>query len=129
MVQEAERPGPLGAKHPLLSLSAFDLASAWGEETIFIRAARPLDESIDGLCRRGWFPGHEAALQMRLWDALQTFEQSGGAVASIDWNRVKSDPAWAAQELATAAGISPTERQLQTAAALVRTSTAQAIAA
>jgi hypothetical protein len=43
------------AKHPLLCLSGFDLEEAWGPNYKVIRAARPLEESIAGLTKRGWF--------------------------------------------------------------------------
>lgn len=119
-LQEAARPGPVGAKHPLLSLCAADLATAWGPETCFVRAGRPLEESVDGLCRRSWFPGHEIALQTRLWDALAAFERSHPSVVTIDWNQVKSNPLSAARDLASAVGLAPTEEQLTAAASLVR---------
>ena len=128
VVQEAERTAVLGAKHPLLSLSAFDLVEAWGSSTRFVRASRPLDESIAGLQRRGWFPGYEVALQTRLWKALEAFEHSH-AVISVDWNRAKADPIWAAQELAQAAGLTPSDEQLHHAAALVHAPIPAALAA
>ena len=128
LVQQAERPDPLGAKHPLLSFSAFDLVAAWGPATRFIRAARPLDESIAGLQRRSWFPGFEVVLQTRIWEALEAFDRSH-EVISIDWNRAKVEPAWAASELAQAVGLNPNDEQLRYAASLVQPAAPVTIAA
>ena len=63
----------VGAKHPLLVLCGDDLREAWGAETKFLWAWRPLDESIASLERRGWWPGKERAVQNRLWDAAAGF--------------------------------------------------------
>jgi hypothetical protein len=129
VVQEDARPGPLGAKHPLLSLCAADLVAAWGPKTCFVRASRSLEDSVAGLRRRGWFPDHEVVLQSRLWDALAEFEQSHPPTVTLDWNRVKSNPAWAARELASAVGLDPTKEQLAAAAALVHAPAGPALAA
>ena len=127
-LQEKMSRAPVGAKHPLLSLSAFDLASAWGGGTCFIRAWRSMEESLDGLRRRAWFPGHEIALQKKLWEALESFER-GHSVNRFDWNNVKSDPAQTARDLARAASLSPTGDQLAAAAALFRSPAARPLAA
>jgi hypothetical protein len=118
--QEIARPGPLGAKHPLLSLCAADLLAAWGPETYFVRAWRSLEDSVEGLRRRDWFPGHELALQTRLCRELNEFEHSNPPAVTLDWNRVKSNPSQAAAELASALGLNPTTEQLASAAALIR---------
>ena len=44
-MQEAVR-GPIGAKHPLLSLCGTDLIEAWGAETRFVWACRSFAESL-----------------------------------------------------------------------------------
>jgi len=49
----------VGAKHPLLCLGGYDFQEAWGAETKFIWAYRPLEQSISSLERRGWWPGRE----------------------------------------------------------------------
>jgi hypothetical protein len=55
-VEHHESKNPLVcAKHPLLCLSAFDIEEAWGPNYKVIRAARPLEESIAGLAKRGWY--------------------------------------------------------------------------
>jgi hypothetical protein len=129
ITQEFVRPGPLGAKHPLLSLSGPDLIAAWGPDVYFVRVWRSLEDSVDGLRRRGWFPGIEVPLQKRLWIALEEFERLHQPVVTLDWDRVKSDSAWAARELASALGLKPTDQQFHAAAALVRTSQSQSCAA
>ena len=63
-------------KHPLLSLSAPDLDVAWGTEYRAIRAVRPLQQSIDGLRRRGWCPGQEERIQNRLFAASEAYFSS-----------------------------------------------------
>ncbi len=117
---EGRHPGPIGAKHPLLSLCGPDLLTAWGSAARFIRCGRPLNESIDGLRRRGWFPGHEVGLQTRLWDALVDLERQPNAnVTTVDWGMAKADPLGAARAVARAAGIDPSAEQLDAAAAVV----------
>jgi hypothetical protein len=117
--------GPLGAKHPLLSLCAADLLSAWGPDTIFVRAWRPFEESVDGLRARGWFTGHEIALQMRLWNALAQFERAHGFALVMDWNRVRCNPSAAVAELAEIVGLKPSPTQAKDAASTVRLPTTQ----
>jgi hypothetical protein len=128
-LQEAARPGPLGIKHPLLSLCASDLLQAWGPHTRMIRASRPLEESVHGLERRGWFPGFELDIQNRLWASLEAFEQAHPNVLRMDHHLVMNEPAEAARMLATAIGLDATEGQLQSAASLVRRKAPRKIAA
>lgn len=69
--QESIRPGPVGAKHPLLSLCIDDLAAAWGEDTCWLWSWRTLDQSIAGLVRRKWFSEEDSVhMQNRLWEIL-----------------------------------------------------------
>ncbi|HTU18077.1 MAG TPA: hypothetical protein VMG10_08440 [Gemmataceae bacterium] len=119
-LQESVGPGPVGAKHPLLSLCGPDLVAAWGSGIRLIWSWRPFDESVAGLERRHWFKGGEASLQQKLWEALHEFERSHPEVVRIDWRHVKLDPARAACELASLAGIEPSPAQLQSAAGFVR---------
>ncbi len=118
--KEAMRPGRVGAKHPLLSLCANDLALAWGEDTRFVWARRPIEDSIAGLVRRGWFRGHEARLQRRLWDAIDAFETSGAKVERIEWTDLHEDPMATARRLATIVGITDAETRLAAATRFVR---------
>lgn len=119
-LQETVRPGPSGAKHPLLSLCANDIAAAWGPNTRFIWCWRPLGQSISGLQRRGWFTGYEESLQQSLWDALHEFESSRADVAKLDWARVKSDPEWSTRELAALTELELSETELRAAAKFIR---------
>jgi len=121
-LQECTHPGPSGAKHPLLSLCGDDLSTAWGPETRFIWSWRPLDQSIAGLQRRGWFPGYEESLQQQLWEAVNDFESRHGGVARLDWTKVQSDPLEATRQLAALAGLERSDDQLRTAAGFIRTS-------
>jgi hypothetical protein len=120
--QECIRPGPVGAKHPLLSLSGDDLVAAWGPQTHFIWSWRPLDESIAKLKERGWAwsKGYEESLQKRLWDSLHAFESHCSKVVRFEWARLKSDPARGVRELASLVGLAVTEEQVQAAARFIR---------
>ena len=60
-------------KHPLLLLSANDLLEACGTEARFIWSFRPLNESIDKLTKRGWWPGGERFIQTALWNKAKPF--------------------------------------------------------
>jgi len=123
-LQESTAEGYVGAKHPLLSLCGPDLLAAWGADVRFIWSYRSLEDSIRGLKRRNWFPGHEDRVQRHLWDALEAFERSHVALFKIDWLRVKANPQRGARELAQAAGLEPTDAQLDAAAGIVRPSAA-----
>ncbi len=118
--QESIRSAPAGAKHPLLALTARDVVAAWGADTRFIWARRSLAESIAGLTRRGWFPGREPAMQLRLWGAIDAFVGSGHAVTAIDWEETQRDPAAAAMRLAALVDLEPDDDQVAAAASLVR---------
>jgi hypothetical protein len=72
-MENRSRGRPVALKHPLLSLSAPDVLEAWGNETLFVWAYRPLNESIHGLRKRGWFANSSAPLQTKLWRALHDF--------------------------------------------------------
>lgn len=111
----------IGAKHPLLSLCAHDLLEAWGPDTRFLWSWRPLEESVAGLRRRGWFGEHAESLQQRLWEALQRFDESHpGLVFRLDWNEVKANPLRAAGVLASFAGLEADDERLQLAAGCIR---------
>lgn len=118
--QEERSPAPAGAKHPLLALCAREVLAAWGGETRIIWAWRPLDESVAGLVRRGWFPGREAAMQQQVWDAIETLGRQGVPIESLDWRETQRDPAAAAARLADIAGLEPDASQLAAAVQFVR---------
>jgi hypothetical protein len=120
--QEASRPGPVGAKHPLLTMCVPDLIAAWGPETHFIWARRPFDDSVAGLHRRRWFkPDQIVSLQSKLWDVLHALDAKHPLI-KFDWNHVISNPSWAAEQLATSIGLNPTPDQLRAATEFVRPS-------
>ena len=118
--QEAARPQPAGAKHPLLSLCPDDLVDAWGPNTRFIWCWRPLDQSITKLKQRGWFIGHAEALQKKLWAALTRFHSRHFSMEILDWGKVQSEPEWAARALATLAEVDRSDAQLKAAARCIR---------
>lgn len=117
--QETMRPGPIGAKHPLLSLSGEDLVAAWGVDARFVWAWRPLADSVAGLQRRGWYIGVEQSMQKKLWDALNAFAYSHPGVARFEWERVRSEPFVVARQLASIAGLEPHEQSLVAAAEFI----------
>ncbi|HTW36935.1 MAG TPA: hypothetical protein VMD49_00020 [Steroidobacteraceae bacterium] len=110
----------VGAKHPLLSLCGKDLVAAWGKDARFVWSYRPLEESIRGLKRRSWMPGHEERVQRRLWEALHELERSNVPMLKLDWGQVKADPAFGVRELARVAEIDPTAAQLSSVANIIR---------
>jgi hypothetical protein len=67
-----ERSALICVKHPLLCLSAYDICEAWGDDIRIIRAARPIEKSIRGLCERKWFPS-PVEVQQRLYNVSQEF--------------------------------------------------------
>ncbi len=122
--QESASSAPAGVKHPLLALSANDIVAAWGADTRFIWARRPLAESVAGLTRRAWFPGREPVMQARLWYAMDAFAGSGAAVTALDWDETRRDPAAAALRLSALLDLNPDGEQLAAAAGFVRGSAA-----
>ena len=123
--QQSSRPGPVGAKHPLLTMCVPDLLSAWGSDTQVIWARRSFNDSVAGLHRRRWFkPNQIISLQTKLWDILHALDAKHHLI-KFDWNHVKSDPAWAAQQLASSIGLTPTPDQLHAATQFVRPTSQQ----
>jgi hypothetical protein len=124
VLQESLGLSPIvGAKHPLLSLCGEDLLEAWGQDTLFIWSWRPLTDSVSALQRRGWFGEHARQIQERLWEALQQFDKvHPGLVFKLDWDHVKSDPLWAAHELASLCGIVADDDRLKVVASQIRPS-------
>lgn len=108
----------VGVKHPLLCLCGDDLVTAWGADTIFLRAYRPLDESIERLRARRWFAQREEQIQRRLWQALEAFCTRQPHLL-VDYRRLRSDPATALREIAEYAGVQPTPAQWTAAEAFI----------
>jgi hypothetical protein len=63
----------MAIKHPLLLLSADDLLEACGTRVRFIWSYRRLNESIDKLTKREWWPGGERFIQTALWNRVKPF--------------------------------------------------------
>src|SRR5579884_182841 len=108
----------VGAKHPLLCLCGDDLVTAWGADTIFLRACRPLEDSIERLRVRKWFPQREEKLQRRLWQALEEFCARQPHLP-IEYRRLRSDPAAVLRDVAGYAHLAPTASQLAAAEAFI----------
>ena len=100
----------VGAKHPLLCLCGDDLVAAWGADTIFLRACRPLEESIERLRARNWFAQREEPLQRRLWQALEEFCGRQPHLP-VEHHRLRSDPAVVLREIAAYCHLGPTASQ------------------
>lgn len=110
--------GVVGAKHPLLCLCGDDLLTAWGADTLFLRACRPLEESIARLKARNWFSPHEERLQRTLWQALEQFCARQPHLR-VEYHRLRSEPAAVIGEIAASAHLNPTASQLAAAAASI----------
>lgn len=110
--------GTVGAKHPLLCLCGDDLVTAWGVDTLFLRACRPLEESIERLRARNWFAPREEALQRHLWVALEKF-CAKQVHLPIAFHRLKSETATVLAEIIAYAGLTPTDEQKEAAIAFI----------
>jgi len=108
----------VGAKHPLLCLCGDDLVTAWGADSIFLRACRPLDESIERLRARNWFPYRAEPLQRRLWQALEEFCARQPHLP-VEYHRLRRDPATVLREIAAYAHLQPTATQWMAAEAFI----------
>lgn len=112
-------PGPVGVKHPLLALETDTILQAWGAAVLFLRARRPLDESLDRLRARQWFAGHEEPLQRKLWQALEAFG-SRQPHLSVSSHRLRAEPAAVIAEIAAYAHLTLTSAQHAAAVAFIR---------
>ena len=120
-VEGRERPGAawVGAKHPLLSLCGDDLLEAWGAGTRWLWAHRPPDESIRSLAALGWWPGREAFVQSRLWDAAGRFF-AGRDHLRVELARLRADPSREVERIAHYLGLGPDGEQVRAAVQSVR---------
>ena len=116
---ETARSGPaIAAKHPLLGLCLPELVEAWGPELRFIRALRPLEDSVRGLNRRGWFPEPEK-MQRLLSREIEAFFETGHPYVAVDFEGILTAPKFEIQRLAEELGIEVTEATIERASALV----------
>ncbi|HEY7158747.1 MAG TPA: hypothetical protein VH575_32685 [Gemmataceae bacterium] len=117
-LREGVHQGAAGAKHPLLCLCGDDLVEAWGTQTLFVRAYRPLGESIARLRLRRWFAGHEDRLQLNLWDAAENFCTRQPHLR-VEYHRLKREPAAVLGEVVAYTRLTPTAEQMATAVAFI----------
>ena len=110
--------GVVGAKHPLLCLCGEDLLTAWGADTLFLWACRPLEESIARLKARNWFFPYEDQLQRTLWQALEQFRARQPHL-TVEYHRLRSDPGTVLRDIAAYAHLNPTASQLAAAEAFI----------
>lgn len=111
-VQKREQAGVswVGAKHPLLSLSGNDLVQAWGEETMFIRCCRPLEESIKSMKTGMGYRGDAQLVQSTLLAALDLF-CAGRRHLEIHFEAIMNDPGHEMQRLVDFLQITPNGEQ------------------
>ena len=107
----------IGIKHPLLCLSAPDIDQAWGDEVCYIWSKRRLDDSIAGLKRRNWY-AHPAAMQNKLWDALNRFTANHEHL-EIEYSELVEKPHVTVERLVHSLGLSADENQCAAAAASI----------
>jgi len=109
---------PIGAKHPLLSMSPSDLVEAWGDNTKFIWTSRPPLKSIESLVKLGWWKEPEL-IQLELWYRTRRFLESREHLV-IEFRETLADPAKQIDSLIEYLGINPTAEQIADAIQLVR---------
>lgn len=111
----------VAAKHPLLGLCLPEILEAWGPDVRFIRAMRPLEDSIRGLARRGWFSEPER-MQRILDQEIRGFFDEGHPFVAVDYRDVVAAPESEVWKLATELGIEVTPATMERAVALVQRS-------
>lgn len=108
----------VGAKHPLLSLSAHDIKRAWGSKTRFVWIRRSLDDAIQSLEKMQWFKDAET-VQRKLAQAADEFFVKTPHLR-IEFDSLRSKPQLVVQTLIDHLGLSPDSSQLLAAESLVR---------
>lgn len=86
----SSRSAIVGAKHPLLTLSAVDVMQSWGQDTLVVWTDRLVDQSIESLQKLGWFP-NPASMQRRLHTAASDFFDPQRHLR-VDYQDVLKDP-------------------------------------
>jgi hypothetical protein len=89
-IQKQQGASVIGLKHPQLSLCGDEIIEAWGEETKFIWAYRPLEDSIRGLTKRAWFRDSDL-IQKSLWKPVNIFFEKAEHLR-IECNDLRSKP-------------------------------------
>ena len=113
----------IGAKHPLLVLSARDVLEAWGPSTRLVWAHRPFEESVDSLTRRGWWP-RPREMQQILWDALAELFGGGGDEAHahlrVEFDALRADPRTEIGRIVEHLDLDPMPEQMEAAVRFIR---------
>jgi len=121
--QQADRPvgrvaKVCGAKHPLMSLSAFDIEAAWGPETRFIWVRRDLNDAIESLRRLNWWSAAER-IQTHLYESASCFIESRPSSENcliIDYEDLLTDPLATAKRAADFLEMGSLDHELESAA-------------
>ncbi|QTN32413.1 class I SAM-dependent methyltransferase [Akkermansiaceae bacterium] len=108
----------LCVKHPLLGLCLPETGRAWGKDTVFIHAKRPLEKSIRGLERRGWFPEPER-MQRVIHKCIDDWIGRGNPCLSADYEELLAAPEIAIPKLARDLGINVPGSVIDRAVAMV----------
>jgi len=109
----------IGAKHPLLSLCCDDILAAWGCNTRFIWAYRPIEESIASLTKVGWWHPMECwRIQEILWEEANIFF-SNNQHFRMEHDALIQDPFQHIERIAKFVGISAKEGNIRAAAAFI----------
>jgi hypothetical protein len=111
--------GPIGAKHPLLSLCGHDLLEAWGESTKFLWSYRPVGDSICSLQKVGWWRGSEKHIQTQLFFACEKFFTRQPCLR-VTYSEMVDDPAVVIQSIIDYLELTPTKGQIQFAVQSIR---------
>ncbi len=105
------------AKHPLLSLSAWDLDAAWGPAYKAIRASRPLETSIRQLTKREWFKEPDR-MQRTLFASCEEYFKSKEHLA-VEYDELLKNPLKAVEQIADFLELDHTPWRLRRAASHV----------
>lgn len=116
--QESQDSAAIGVKHPFLCLSGDELKEAWGEDTRFIWAHRPLEDSIERLVKRQWY-GDPVILQTNLWRPLKEFF-STTAHLKIEYMAMRRDSRGEIDRIIDYLCLSTTDEQKDDAVGFVR---------
>jgi hypothetical protein len=111
--------GPIGAKHPLLSLCGRDLLDAWGNSTKFLWSYRPVGDSIYSLQKLGWWRGSEKYIQTQLFFGCEKFFGCQPCLR-VTYSEMVDDPAMVIQGIIDYLELTPTKGQIQFAVQSVR---------
>ena len=114
-----------GGKYPHLCAMGDELMAICGDRLRVIVCDRPLEESIDSLCRRsrkctGWLAisdDQASEVQRWLWEERERFIAAlpNERVLRLDWHETQQSPEVAVAAIVAFLGISPSDDQIQAA--------------